>query len=326
MASIRRRGEKWQAQVRRKGASPLTKSFSLKSDAERWVRDMERGIEARALSVDPRALERHSVRNLIERYRDEVVTLKKAKSVETAILNGFLKSDVADLRLSELGSHHFAKYRDKRLMRVKPATVHRELGLIQHAFEIARREWSLGLTQNPLADVRKPKLCNRRDRRLQEAEERRLIDVAERSRNDYLVPLIQFALETGMRLGEILRIEPQHISRKARTLLISETKNGEPRTIPLSEQALAILDARTPGDEGKHFPCTTNAVKLSWRRTTKLAKIDDLHFHDLRHEAISRFFERGLTVPEVALISGHLDPRMLFRYTHLKAEDLASKL
>ena len=67
-------------------------------------------------------------------------------------------------------------------------------------------------------------------------------------------------------------------------------------------------------------------MKLSWRRTTKRAEIDDLHFHDLRHEAISRFFERGLSVPEVALISGHLDPRMLFRYTHLKAEEIVGKL
>lgn len=326
MASIRRRGEKWQAQVRRKGASPLTKSFSLKSDAERWVRDMERGIEARALPVDPRALERHTVRDLIERYRDEVVPLKKAASVETAILHGFLKSGIAELRLSELGAHHFAKYRDTRLKRVKPATVHRELGLIQHAFEIARREWSLGLIQNPLAEVRKPKVCNRRDRRLQEGEEMRLINAAERSCNDYLVPLIRFALETGMRLGEILRIEPRHVSRKTRTLLIPETKNGEPRTIPLSEKALAILDAQAHDKEGKLFLCTTNAVKLSWRRTTKRAEIDDLHFHDLRHEAISRFFERGLSVPEVALISGHLDPRMLFRYTHLKAEEIVGKL
>ncbi|MDA0341679.1 MAG: tyrosine-type recombinase/integrase [Proteobacteria bacterium] len=69
-----------------------------------------------------------------------------------------------------------------------------------------------------------------------------------------------------------------------------------------------------------------NAVRLSWGRLTHRAGIEDLHFHDLRHEAISRFFEMGLSVPEVALISGHRDPRMLFRYTHLRAEDVARKL
>ena len=67
-------------------------------------------------------------------------------------------------------------------------------------------------------------------------------------------------------------------------------------------------------------------MRQAWDRLCKRAAIDDLHFHDLRHEAISRFFEMGLSVPEVALISGHRDYRMLFRYTHLRAEDVAKKL
>jgi integrase len=71
---------------------------------------------------------------------------------------------------------------------------------------------------------------------------------------------------------------------------------------------------------------TKDAAKMAWKRLVKRAGLKDLRFHDLRHEAISRFFERGLSVPEVALISGHRDPRMLFRYTHPRAEDIAAKL
>ena len=71
---------------------------------------------------------------------------------------------------------------------------------------------------------------------------------------------------------------------------------------------------------------SANAVRLAWERLKNKANIKDLHFHDLRHEAISRFFEKGLSIPEVALISGHKDVRMLFRYTHLKAEDVLNKL
>ena len=74
------------------------------------------------------------------------------------------------------------------------------------------------------------------------------------------------------------------------------------------------------------FPLSAEAVKLAWKRLNKRAGITGLHFHDLRHEAVSRFFELGLTVPEVALISGHKDPRMLFRYTHLRPADIAKKL
>ena len=104
-------------------------------------------------------------------------------------------------------------------------------------------------------------------------------------------------------------------------MLIPQTKNGHPRTIPLTKRALYILN-----NTELPFPYTANALKLAWNRLKKKGNIEDLHFHDLRHEAISRFFEKGLSIPEVALISGHKDVRMLFRYTHLKAEDILRKL
>src|SRR5205085_1838362 len=109
-----------------------------------------------------------------------------------------------------------------------------------------------------------------------------------------------------------------------RSLLIPETKAGCSRTIPLTSEALSVLrDRAKTGKEGKLvFPITSNAFRLSWERLTVKAEIDDLHFHDLRHEAISRFFEMGLSVPEVALISGHKDPRMLFRYAHATRQNI----
>ena len=122
-----------------------------------------------------------------------------------------------------------------------------------------------------------------------------------------------------MRRGEILNIKQEHINEQ--TLLIPVTRNGHPRTIPLTKRALYILEnTQLP------FPMSANAVRLAWDRLKKKGNIKDLHFHDLRHEAISRLFEKGLSIPEVALISGHKDVRMLFRYTHLKAEDILRKL
>ncbi len=111
----------------------------------------------------------------------------------------------------------------------------------------------------------------------------------------------------------------------APTIRILKTKNGHPRTIPLTPKAVEILSSMARTEE-RVFPVTPNAVRLAWERLRRRAGLEDLRLHDLRHEAVSRFFEYGLTVPEVALISGHRDPRMLSRYTHLRPEKVAEKL
>ncbi|GGF07586.1 hypothetical protein GCM10007285_39370 [Stappia taiwanensis] len=128
-----------------------------------------------------------------------------------------------------------------------------------------------------------------------------------------------------MRRGEILGLVWENIDLKARTAAIHQTKNGHARTVPLSAAAVAILNT-FHSRSGAVFPISANALRLSWERVKERAQLRDLRFHDLRHEAVSRFFELGLSVPEVALISGHRDPRMLFRYTHPKPTDIAKKL
>jgi len=144
-------------------------------------------------------------------------------------------------------------------------------------------------------------------------------------RTPLLAPVIQFAIETGMRRGEIVSATWDNVDLDKRTLHIPITKNGHARTIPLTPKAVELL-ADLPRTDDRVFPITGNAIRLAWVRLKKRVGIVDLRFHDLRHEAISRFFEMGLSVPEVALISGHRDPRMLFRYTHLRAEDVGKKL
>ena len=105
------------------------------------------------------------------------------------------------------------------------------------------------------------------------------------------------------------------------------TKNGSSREVPLSTKAAQVLARqRQRNDTPSPFPVTANGVRLAWGRLRSRAGLSDLHFNDLRHEAISRFFELGLNIPEVAVISGHKDPRMLFRYTHLRTEEILHKL
>jgi len=340
MASIRKRGDRWHVQVRRQGFPQLTRSFTLKTDAERWARQIEAEADRSGLLVDPKVLRQTTLRDLIERYRDTVVVNKRGRDIETIILNAVLRKPFVRLALTEATSAVFGTYRDERLEAVKPATVCRELGILQHMFEVARKDWGFPMPANPLKAVRKPKLNKGRDRRLDgPAELAALIDHSAQCRNKFIGPLFLLALETGMRRGELVNLRWEHVNLGKRTLHIPVTKNGHPRTIPLSTAAVEILKqvpcpaageygrgGKVPCADSRVFPVTANAVKLAWRRLRGRAGAEGLRFHDLRHEAVSSFFERGLNVPEVALISGHRDARMLFRYTHLKPEDVARKL
>lgn len=210
----------------------------------------------------------------------------------------------------------------------------RELGLLHAVFEVARRKWGIPLHENPIAKVRKPKAGLGRQRRLQTDELEALLFACNAGRSDWLEAGILFAIETGMRRGEILNLRLRDVDLELGLLNVPETKTDTPRIIPLTTVAMQLLKFRiescdTPED--RLFPTTANAFRLAWERckrraSTQLPSISDLRFHDLRHEAVSRFFELGLSVPEVAAISGHKDPRMLFRYTHLKPLDIGAKM
>jgi integrase len=205
--------------------------------------------------------------------------------------------------VADVTTVHFAAYRDERLKVVKPATVKRTLVPIRNLYEIARTEWGLPIRENPLSKLKLEASDQRRERRLRAGEQERLIQIASACRNRLIAPIVTLALETAMRRGEILAIRKEHFDPAKRTLLIPESKNGRARTIPLSFAALELLSAQAVKD-GRLFQLSANAFRLAWERVKERAGIEDLHFHDLRHEAISRLFEKGLSVPEVALISG----------------------
>ena len=130
-----------------------------------------------------------------------------------------------------------------------------------------------------------------------------------------------------MRQGEPVSLRWEHIDLKRRITHLPDTKNGESRTVALSTAAVRVLRALPRSLHGQVFPgLTTEAIKRSYIRAVRRAGIENLRFHDLRHEATTRLFEKGLNIMEVASITGHKGLRMLRRYTHLKAEDLALKL
>ena len=325
MASFRQiKSGKWEAQVRRKGFKPISRSFILKEDAIKWARLKE--LEAdRGELIDYSALGTMTLRLLMLRYMAEVTCNKKTAFNEAIVIKAFIRDPICRKTLDQLTAEDFARYRDKRLKHVKASSFNRELCIIRHALEVAKTEWGIPLKTNPAKHIRKPKQGPSRQRRVSRSEMRQLLNSARLCKSREVLGIILLAYETAMRRSEIIAIERKHINFEAKTLHIPFTKNGTARTIPLTGRACSVLRFFDNGS-AKLFALSTNAFRLSWQRLIKRTDIQDLHFHDLRHEAISRFFERGLSVPEVALISGHKDYRMLARYTHMSAEKIASKL
>lgn len=236
-----------------------------------------------------------------------------------------------------------AEYRDKRLEEgKKPNTVRLELALLGHLFTVAIQEWRIGLAYNPVANIRKPSPGEGRDRRLSEAEETKLIEAVTKYSNPMLGWIVRAALATGMRSNEIvtLRRSQVDLQRRIVRLASTDTKSGDARTVPLTleakkvfEEALAnpvrsldcdLIFFGEPGRDGKtRRPYAFNKVFGEIKKAIGMA---DLHFHDLRHEAVSRLVEAGLSDQKVSAISGHKSMQMLKRYTHLRAEDMVSEL
>lgn len=337
MATIRRQRDKYQVQIRRKGFPPVTKSFHQLSDAKEWARDMERQADRHGLVPKSKELDKTTLADLVRRYRDEVVPKKKGADVETIVLNAFLRESICRKRLSDLHPEDFTKYRDKRLKTVAPATLKRQLNPLRHMFRYAKDEWGVAIRHDPLAKVRLKGVDKPRVRRLRDGELDSLLSAAQANRNPYVVLIVRFALETAMRRGEILALRWRDIDLERHSATIHESKNGHARVVPLSSSAIDALKAtanlscvttsHSDGDDDDLvFSVSANAFKLSWVRLVRRAGLDDLHFHDLRHEAISRLFELGLTVPEVASVSGHRDMRMLLRYAHANHASIRAKL
>lgn len=270
----------------------------------------------------------------LERYRSQVSILKKGYVQESYRIEQLRRVPMAKTALREITSVDIATYRDARLLHRNPvtgqvlstSTVRLELALLSNLFDIARIEWG-ACEQNPVVQVRKPKPPAGRDRRLLPREERLIMRYAHAHPNKDLAALVSLALETAMRQGELLGLRWERVNLRSRIIHLDDTKNGTKRDVPLSVKARNVLMRLEPQTSGAVFRYTANGLKSTWRFMLQKLGIADLHFHDLRHESISRLFELGtLDLMEVAAISGHKSLSMLKRYTHLRATRLVRKL
>lgn len=198
MASFRKRGHyQWQAQVRKTGYPTQTKTFETRAEAERWARGIEVEMDSGAF-VSRTEAESTTLHELLERYLDEITPLKKGVEPETNRLRAMMRHPLARCFVAGIRGMNIASWRDERLRKVSPATVKRDLVLLGHVFEVARKEWGI-YVHNPVRDIRLPPSGRPRERRLLAGEETRLFEACRKARNPWLLPLVQLALETAMR-------------------------------------------------------------------------------------------------------------------------------
>ena len=344
MASYKKRSGNWQAIIRRKGFPPITRTFDTKKDAETWAAKIESDMAlGKFIAPEEREADRTTLSEALDRYEREISAKKKSHEKEKVYIRQWKRSPLAKRFFSEIRGMDVANYRDTRLKTVGSSHVRHELALLSHLFTVAIKEWGMGSLVNPVQQIRKPVPNQGRDRRLHSDEEAVLLAECDKY-NKELSSIVRFALETAMRRSEIAGMTWDRVDLKKRTVSLLDTKNGEKRIVPLSPEALRILSDLPRRLDGKVWATNANYLTLSFLRVVSRARkayekeceekgikpdpafLVDLTFHDLRHEATSRFFEKGLNPMQVAAITGHKTLQMLKRYTHLKAEDLAELL
>lgn len=325
MAEVTERDGRWFVTVAGPGGRALEKSFASRGRAEAWASRYETaqrryGGTNEGSAPDPFST---SLGELLDRYSREISFMKKGAKAEQYRIRKMRLAPFADLMVASITSKALADYRNERLAVASNSTVRIELSIIRRTIETARREWGFELPHNVASLVTLPPPGNARNRRLLAGEYEKL-ETALKG-NKLVWAVVRFAVETAMRRGEVLAINWRHVDLVGRMVHLPQTKNGQPRTVPLTDGAVEVLENLRATNE-RVFPIDESALRYAFSQACERAGIKDLRFHDLRHEGCSRLFEMNLTVPEVALISGHKTASMLFRYTHLLPIELAKKL
>ncbi len=330
----------WKAIIRRKGWPIQSKTFRTKRDSQDWARRIEDEM-IRGVYIHRITSEKTLLSFALDRYINEVSTTKKESThIHEIATAQTLISYLGKFNLAGITPEIVSNYRDKRLAEgLSNNSVRLELALLSHLFTIAIKEWGMGLTYNPVSSIRKPSPGKGRNRRLIGNEEERLLKACDEHSNPMLGWMVRLAIYTAMRLGEIKNLTRKQVNLAKNTVTLFDTKNNETRTIPLTLKAReTLIEALSypvrqidtdliffgePGRDGKRRPYTINKF---WTQALQRAEIEGLRFHDLRHEATSRFVEAGLSDQEVSSITGHKSMQMLKRYTHLRTENLSEKI
>lgn len=327
MATYRKTATGWRAEVF-VGGKRQSKVLPTKAEARAWAGDAEHRLRLQGDNVSST----HTLAQLLTRYAAEVSEHKKGARWELLRLNAWSKNlPFIDVRLIDLRREHIEAWIATRARAVKSSTVNRELNLLSHCFTEARR-WRL-MAHNPMEDLKRPRNPAHRDRRILPKEQEAILLCLGYSEKIPVATQMQraacaflFALETAMRAGEIAGLLPQHVDLKARTAHLPDTKNGHPRDVPLSAEAVRILKRQEPWLPGKPiFRMSAGTLSSTFYKGLAKTGIEDLTFHDSRHEAITRLAKK-IDVLDLARMTGIRDIKQLMTYYNATAAEIALQL
>ena len=306
-----------------------SKTFPNKRKAQSWIRESEYKLSKKADGIDDTT----TLGDLFKRYAEEISPTKKGGHWEFIRLQKFQRDDeICNYKRIELKREHFETWIEQRLQHVKASTVNRELNLISHCLTQARR-WRL-MAHEPLKDLKRPKNPPPRFRRITEREIQQLCivlgyreDVEITLKRQFVAVAFLFAIETAMRAGEICMLTKSLIDIEAAVAHLPDTKNNYPRDVPLSPEAIGLLKKLPEPEELDQpiFQLNAKTLDANFRKYCKRTNIENLHFHDTRHEAITRLASK-LDVLDLARVTGHRDIRQLLTYYNKTAEELAQQL
>lgn len=334
MATIRKRGKaSWQAQIRHIGFPNQSKTFKTRLAAQRWINSTTSDMEAGAWN-DLRLQRSIFVSDLLRRWRDSLHPNTKVFCDSKLHTVEFLARELEGVSLAAFDNEFIMEYAKRRSETVRRSTLGTELSYLSQCIDFCRTIFKTPLPFNPVHEVRGVlgqlnmvggSRCV--ERRLRDGEYELLQDI---DMTPWLRPVMDIAVNSAMRQGEIFRMKWSDLDFKKGTIFIKDRKDpkekeGNDQIIPMFPPVReALLRAQEfTGDDGRVLHVTsTKSIGDAFRRVRIKAGIYDLRFHDLRHEGVSRLFEKGWSIPQVAAVSGHKDWTQLKRYTQLKPGDL----
>lgn len=339
VASILKIGDKWRAQIRRKGHAPITQTFDKQAHAKAWAARIEEEMRAGSFN-DERRLADITIDDVLKRYEEEFGRKKQFGKSKAGALD-MLKRGLKGKTLAQITSDTVIQYaKDRNAKGAGGVTIGIEMTYLAQVLRVARTMFKIPFKATPVEDAR-PSLkfltlvakSMERDRRPTQAEIDalcRFFDGKPRQRIP-MSDIIRFAIATTMRAGEITSLRREDLNEADRTIIIRDRKHpqekiGNNQTVPLLGEAFEIAMRQPKSTDGRIFPYNEASFSSIFPRACAELKIVDLRFHDLRHEGISRLFEQGYRIEQVALVSGHRDWKMLRRYTQVRARDLHRNL
>jgi len=340
VAAIQKRGSVFRVRIIRKGYQTQSKTFNSRVEAIKWARKIETEIDQGVIKPN---------KTLANRMLDQQLSFGEAaehyiKNYSIHKRNCKTESGTIKTLIRHWGNEHVQSIdkakvfalRDDLLSRGRSGdTVNHYFNAISKVYQMLQAEWSIAI-DNPAKNIKRLPANPSRTKRINGETETALLSACAHSTSKLLKPIVQFALETGMRRGEIMGLKWSDIDLPSRRAFLHVTKNGEPRQVPLTLKAIQILCEIKNEHPEQVFPLSMDALRRYFDKAIKVAKenwksegvnpFDDVRLHDCRHEALSRLSDAGLNVIELSHISGHKTLTQLARYTHPSHEAIFAKL